>query len=717
MVNGSQTQSGGISGGKKALVGANVAIMVALAIGVVVAAQLIAFNVPLRADMTSTGVNSLSESTEKLLRDLPVGVRLTSLYFETDREDADQPRYRDAVKSLLALFESTNRTRVTSDWINPLKDHQKFQNLVNRIREMPAYKDAITEYSARVDEFRNQTGDKIQKLLQEEIDKTTTPAAAIDRTAPPGALAQVNELLRRLSQELQVSREQVEALTTAATPQLAAAVDEIKSLYPKLTRALKEIPKFAAAELARNPGMPEPEAAVLRDAGTRYADLVAILEGETTRLNDLQPLKVDELLDKLQPTANSLVIETDERAEVIDFTTLWPPVDGGMGRVPFNKRAFKGEETLTAAIVRTTYKQQSAVVFVRYGGESFFAGGFVPNQPQAPYATIKKQLEDVNFVVAEWDLKTKDTPPVVEPAPTRTIYVVFKPEAPARDPMGRPSQEPPFGETHRAALMKAIGDEKARAIFMAGWSPGPFGPISSPYEFSDYLKNQWGITVDSNFLLIETVSVKPGEYQVASRDFHLMGGNIETSDHDIVRGAQARLVALPSCAPLDLSSPPPDGVELWPLLTQPKSDGTWGIKNLQTYQDQMQSRGFLSRAEGDREGPFTLAVAAKKGDAKIVVISSRGFAEDAVAFARALVSTAQGIAMVSSNPGNVTLILNSLHWLNDSTELLNVGRPIDAAVLSIKNQSTVTAVQTLTIGIWPALALVMGGVVWWMRRR
>lgn len=714
MVN-TQTDVRRVSGGKKFLVGANVAVMIVLAVAVVVVLQLIAFNVPLRADMTRTGVNSLSESTEKLLRELPTNIRLTSLYFETDREEADQPKYRKAVHDLLELYESINRTKITADEINPLKDHQKLQSLIGRIREKPDYKEGVAAYQARVDAFRNELNDKIQKILQEEMARTASAGAEIERNAVPGALAQVNELIRRLTQELQVSREQVDALAGAANPQLAAAVDELKSLYPKITRALKEIPKFASAELARNPSMPEADAATLRDAGSRYAPLVGDLEAEVTKLNELEPLKVDELLSKMQPTTNPIVLETDNQAEVIEFSSLWPPVDGSMGRAPFAKRAFKGEEMLTAAIVRATFRKQTAVIFVRYGGQPIFAGGFMPNQPPAPYAQMKKQLEDVNFVVAEWDLKTKDTPPEIDPPASRTIYVVFKPEPPNPDPMGRPSQEPPFGESQRAALMKAIG-ENGRAIFMAGWAPGPFGPMPSTYEFNDYLKNTWGITVDTQYLLIHTASVKPGEYQVVSREFHYMD-DVEVSDHEIVRGAQARLLTLPSCAPLELTAPVPEGVELSSLVIQPKKDGVWGVKNLQTYQEQMQSRGFLSRAEGDREGPFTLAVAGKKGDAKIVVLSSRGFAEDAVAFSRALVPTAQGIAMVSTNPGNVLLLMNSLHWLNDNTQLLNIGKPIDAAVLNIKNPRTVKAVQALTIFVWPALALAFGGVAWWVRRR
>ncbi len=717
MVSSRQAASGQVSGGKKFLVGANVAVMIVLAVGVVVVMQLIAFSAPpsWRADMTSTGINSLSESTEKLLRELPTNIRLTSLYFETDREEADQPKYREAVRNLLDLYASTNRTKITADAINPLKDHQKLQQLITRVREKASYKEGIAAYQSRVDAFRNDISEQIQKVLQDELNRTAPAAAEIDRTAPPGAVAQINELIRRLIQELQTSREQVDTLAAAANPQLAAAVEELKSLYPKLTRALKEIPKFASAELSRNPNMPEADMTTLRDAGSRYADLVSVLEGETTKVSDLKQLDVDELLAKLQPAGNPIVLETDDRAEVIEFSTLWPPVDGSMGRAPFSKRAFKGEEMLTSAIVRATYKKQTAVIFVRYGGEAMFAGGFMPNQPQAPYAQLKKQLEDVNFVVAEWDLKSKDTPPEIDPPASRTIYVVFKPEPPQRDPMGRPSQEPPFGENHRAALMKAIGDN-GRVIFMAGWAPGPFGPVASTYEFNDYLKDTWGITVDTQFLLIQTISVKPGEYQVASREFHYMD-EVDVKDHDIVRGAQARLLTLPSCAPLQLASPSPAGVELWPLVEQPRKNGVWGVKNLQTYQEQMQSRGFLTLAEGDREGPFTLAVAGKKGEAKVVVISSRGFAEDGVAFSRSLVPTAQGIAMVSTNPGNVLLLLNSLHWLNDNTQLLNIGKPIDAAVLNIKNPATVTAVQFLTIGVWPALALAFGGVAWWVRRR
>jgi hypothetical protein len=121
--------------------------------------------------------------------------------------------------------------------------------------------------------------------------------------------------------------------------------------------------------------------------------------------------------------------------------------------------------------------------------------------------------------------------------------------------------------------------------------------------------------------------------------------------------------------------------------------------------------------EEDLEGPFELAVAATKDDSKIVVVSSRDFAVDGIAFAREMAMTARGFTIRMRNPGNSSLLINSLHWLNDNTEFMNIGKPIDAAVLEIADKSTVKAVRAFTIFVWPLLALVCGGVVWWVRRR
>ncbi|MCH7660528.1 MAG: Gldg family protein [Euryarchaeota archaeon] len=104
--------------GKRLRVGTNVLVATLLVVGIVVVLQLMAYKMPVRLDMTSSGVNSLSEGTENLLATLDENVRVTSLYFETDRETEDQQRYRQASRNLLDLYEATKRSRIKSEWIN-----------------------------------------------------------------------------------------------------------------------------------------------------------------------------------------------------------------------------------------------------------------------------------------------------------------------------------------------------------------------------------------------------------------------------------------------------------------------------------------------------------------------------------------------------------------------------------------------------------------------
>ncbi len=707
----------GMTTGRRVLVGTNVAAMIAIAVTIVVVAQALAFKLRWRADMTSSGVNSLSDGTERLLRGLDKNIRLTSLYFETDREEKDQHRYRHTVGDLLNLYEATNRGKVRAAWTNPLKDHEDFQRLLTRLREKSAFKDELDSHKARVEHFTQDLDVKLRALVRAELEEAgKLGGASIGASGAPNAIARVEDALRQLTEILEENRKRIDAMAAPENPQYSEAINDLRTFYGTLSKTFKNITKFGAEEAQRNPGLSPDQSRFLREAGMRYAGLVADIEGETTKLQDIKPPKFDALADQLTTTGNAILVETDEDARVVDFSSVWPPMDPNNFRAGFKQRAFKGEEKLTSAILRATHKEQTAVVFVRYGGQPLFMGGMMPGMGQAAYPRVKQQLEDANFVVEEWDVKAKETPPEITPTPTRVIYVVLNPQQEQRNPMMQ--QQPPeqqFGEGQRQAILKAIGD-KSRALFIAGWQPGPFGAMASTYEFGDYLSKEWGISVDATALLIETVSFETGKYAVGRRDFHLMR-EIRVGDHPIVTGALARELGLPACAPLQIAQPAPSGVEISKLVHLPAKDGIWGVKNLQAYQEQFNTRQYLTKEAGDLVGPYDLAVAATKGDAKIVVVSSAEFAEDNVAFAPEMSIGAEGIMIRSRNPGNVSLLINSLHWLNDKTEFMDIGKPIEAAVLQIPSETTVKAVQGLTIVIWPLLAILGGGVTWWIRRK
>jgi len=700
--------------GRRWLVGTNVVVATALVVALVVIAQALAYSAPRRWDFTSSGVNSLSDASENLVRDLDQKIRITSLYFETDREEEDQPRYRRAMEDLVGLYEATNRSRISAEWINPLKDHEKFGKMMNRLREKPAFKKEIESYQAAISRFTGQLDARIRELIQSELGQIESVSSSMG--GGQSAVAPIENLLMRMSSRMVATRDRIDGITIGDAPQYSAAINEIKAVYSEFTKAITDIGNYGGEQALRNPTLPPEQLAFLQGSRGRYAEIATAIEAETTSLQALEPLTFDDLTRELAPTANALLVETDDDARVVDFGSIWAPMQqGAAARAGFKNRAFKGEEKLTSAILRITHKEQTAVVFVRYGGQPLFMGGFMPGQPPALYANMKLQLEDANFVVEEWDVKTTQTPPVIDPQPTRTIYVVLKPTPPQHGPMGQPSQEPPFAENHRRAVLDAIGDN-GRALFIGGWYPGPFGPVPSTYEFEEYLSDNWGVKLDTSFLLIETMSTDPGKYVVGRRDFYNMN-QFEVSDHDIVKGASASILTLPWCAPLELSKTPPTGVTLHRLVTQPARDGLWGVKNIQEYQKQLEQREYLTRVEGDVEQSFDLAVAATQGDAKIVVVSGRDFATDAVAFAREMAFSSQGLTLRHRNPGNSALLINSLHWLNDNSKFMDLGKPIDAAVLEVGSTSTLKAVQALTIFVWPMLAVVLGGVTWWVRRR
>ncbi len=702
-----------ISKGRRFMVGTNVLMTLLMAGGIAAILQAIAFSMSTaRVDMTSTRLNSLSEASQNLLHGLDTNIRLTSLYFELDLEEGDQPRYRQAAQNLLDLYEATNRAKVTADWINPLKDHGKLSELKQRLQEKAAFKGQVDAAKARIDEYTNTLDGQFRTLVQSELDAIANLSGGL-AGGSASATGPVETLFRGLAANLEQTRERVDTLVSPENQQYSAAINEMSKLYRQVGDSFKNVGEFGKTQGQAAAGS-EAEAAFLREAGSRYASIVAAIEAERTKIEELEPLKLDDILRELAPTANAILVETDDDARVVTFSSVWPPLDERAGgRAKFDQRAFKGEEKLTSAILRTTHKEQTAVVFVRFGGAPLF-GSPIPGQQPGLYTALKAQLEDVNFVVQEWDLQTVRTPPAIDPAPTRTIYIVLNPQEPPRGRMGQPGPKPPLGNIERKALIDALG-ENGRALFIVGWEPGSMGPFPSAYEFSDYLKKDWGIEVESNSLLISATNIGPGKYAITRRDFSTMS-QVEVSDHDIVSNASARQLGLPSCAPLKLLTPP-EGVEQFKLVTQPKQDGVWGVKNLQAYADQTAEQQYLSKIESDLEGPFDLAVAAVKGDAKIVVVSSRNFAEDRVAMASYMAMEANRLVIRNANPGNITLVINSLHWLNDNTKFMNIGKPIEASVLEIKKESTEKIVQAITIFVWPALALCFGGVTWWVRRR
>ncbi len=708
--------------GRRFMVGTNVVLMTVLALLVTGAIQYGGYEFQKRVggtwDATSASVNDLTDATERLLGKIDKKIWITSLYFESDEEGESQAQYRARMNDLIELYQIGNRSKIEVESINPVKDHEKHDALIKRLSEIPKFRDESAKHVAAIDAFRNDIAPRIEELIGNEM--TTLKSLSGAPGAPQSqVVAQLSErLLPDYQAELTGLREDIADALTRAPPAYAAATQAITSFYNNFVKLLNSIGSEGPRELATIDNPPPDLTQFLSGATDRYRELVNTINAQVTELNNLPALELANNLSQVQRGTknNPLVVSTEEDMLVIPFEDIWPQVDPNLppNMAGFKERDFRGEEKLTSAILRLTTKEKTAVVFVRFAGQPLFGmGAPFMGQPRGPMAQLKARLEESNFQVEEWDLSTQQTQPAITPTPKRTLYVVLKPTA--RNPFQQQQMpQAQFGPTHEEAVKAAIASS-GRVLFLCGWSPVPGIGIPDRYEYSAYLKENWGIDVDATHWILTAIPIGPGKFALV-RDSSVLQ-DYQLGTHAVTGGLSAFAMAFPTACPLVLSDKPPEGVSITKLAWTPPKDTIWGVGDIQKYQEQRAQNYFVKIPE-DPLGPFTLAALAEQADKKIAIISGTDFIADQIALQPAFMIVGNRPVIRLLYPGNVTLFTNILHWLNDNTEWMNIGRPIAPAVMTVEQGSqSLKFWRTAVFAVWPAVALLCGGVVWWVRRR
>ncbi len=693
--------------------GANVVVAVSLAVALVAALQWGAYTFDARADLTSTGVNTLSGGTERLLDSLEGEFRLTSLYFKTDMEGEDQAKYRAGVSDLLSLYRGTNPGKIRVEHINPLQDHKKLEEMWKRLQDIPKFQEAARPYTDAIRQFQEQIAPEASKWLAEELQDIGGQTGTLSGGRDDAILGAIRNYLKDHQQSLSRTQELVAMAVRRETPDYAGAVGAIRSLYSRLSSVVRDLDESQNPQIrslvAQSPSLEQMLPALVE----RFRPIAEKTASALPPADDMPPLDFDRISRTFSQTGNCILVEAvGKDARLITFEETWPLREGGAGPVSdsFANHEFRGEEKVSSAILQMVDEKKPAVVFVRHGGPPLF----IPLGPfglQAQYLQMKNHLTDLNFTVHEWDLAESTTPPPIDPAPSSTLYVVLKP-MPPEQAMGRPPRTPPFGDEQRRALIDALGDN-GHALFVAGWSPPEMGPMAGGYEYREYLRSTWGIDVQDDTLVIQAIPVAPEEFQIGS----VMLSRVVPGKNVMVRDLGTRRTGLPWVAPLTLAEKPPDDVTVEPLLTVAARDGLWGIRDVREYARQQEETGHVRPGSDASYGPFTIAAAATKGEARIVVVSAMNFAIDEIAFRRGWAFVGDRSVEMHVWPGNVSLFVNALHWLAGNTQWMNLGRPIDTRVIDIAEGPSLTFVKVLSYGIWPALALLSGGIVWMIRRR
>lgn len=735
---------------RRIVFGLKLVVDVALALGVAALVVWAAGRYGGQVDLTSSGLNSLSPRTMKLLRGLDTDVTITGMYtlLASDIRQFAEKRYQ-RVADLLDLYDSAGGARVTTKMIDKEKDPHAARGVVERIRSKPEYAGQSAPYEAVIAEFGG-VQEALVPVVQEDYDALR---GLVEREA---ALQQVRELTaiernaRIVLDEARAVKQELDRLAAAEFPQHGAMVEVIRAHLEQAGKALKVAQDWMTREGARLQGISSEATQFFAGARERYQTVIERIDALAAQADGLEPLTFEDVYRQLQ-MGQVVVVETPEKVIVLPQEEVWPlRTDGGRDEDQ-DTREFAGEQAISSAILRMTQTERTAVVFVRYGGGPLLQPDFSQMQmnmqrpPEAPYSMIDETMKKENFITAEWNVQETSEPPVVEGA-ARTVYVVFPPEDPGPMRLQNPSQPPPISEEQKQAVVDAV--ERANmGLFLVGWQPPsmPGMPGSGRYAYADYLRQTWGIDGQADKIAIHfMLNPRKQETFVPAnmRSPVVLSTNaFEFTGHPIaepLRSLPGALVAAPPLLPVS-GEAAPSGVQIEPIAVARASDSIWAVADVTQLQSDFNEHQGTRRYEADLPAPFPVALAATRTAAaaasqpagedaedssaasqRLVVIGSEQFVANDVLRQGQMLLTGGGLVMVQSYPANRDLFINALHWLTGNADRIAVGpRRGDVPRLDRLEDGSKTAefVKVFLVGIWPGIALLAGAAVWFMRRR
>jgi hypothetical protein len=334
------------------------------------------------------------------------------------------------------------------------------------------------------------------------------------------------------------------------------------------------------------------------------------------------------------------------------------------------------------------------------------------------------------------------------------VLLILPPPPPAIVPGEQ--APPPFGEQEIARVKQAI-DNGTTAVFLAGYlwpmripvGPGQVSFVDTPYQYEDYLREEWGVYPMTDYLVISGLpdEDKPGELRLNYKWLTHMPLNLFT-DHPIGKplGGQKMLWASP--CPVKIEQDVPGDVSARPLLCIPPGWGnfTWAtprvtelIRQTQhgpvTHIEAHYGLGNQSDIPIPQESPgLPLAVAATRrggqasGEAtgdetkqvmpvRMVVLGVGASMTNAALTTGPVRFDDKGSLRMEDPPrANADLVINSLYWVIGRDDFIASG-PAQGKPIRTMTEGTRSALWITCVLVLPAVVCAAGGLVMVLRRR
>lgn len=729
--------------GRRTFFGLNVAVVVVMAAGIVVALNFLSIRFLSKMDWTSTAVNSLSPRTLQVINFLSQPVKLTAVYGVTEGSErpADKlaARRRDRLMALLQLYERANPGKVTIEGINRQTEQTKLEKLGKRLNDR-----LTTEAKGHVEVIQayHKWLLEAQKVL---LDEMAGLKKALDVNKD---VLGKNESFKILASELSgqlraigLQLDQFKTLTSGTVWPYGQLADLAREGYQTMQGMLTELPRFYLDNLTGLPNLNEETKKWFASADQRFKPLLDGLSERLHAVDDLKPLKTEEVRQQLA-AGDAVVIEMGEDNWVVPESSLWVLAPQARHMEDRSEADFAGEAEITSALVRMSLKNKPVVMFVRHGGPPavtpdpaammMMQMGQPPQEPE--YSQLRLRLVREGFEVLEWNVADAPQPPPTPNAP-RQIYVVLPPRIANPSPMAQAQQPPrPIGGPQIAAVRQAL-ETSGRMLVFSGFEPpmpaypgGP--PMPQPYKYELLMKDLLGLKLNTDGLVVTAVPGNVNDPETRGKLMLNPSSSFALFQYDlqpfpITRGLEgANMVfALPAWI-TPFAGSQPASQPAWTvenLVLSRNEPNVWACVNplnlIEKYRENP-LKGLKPESE-DITQPVALAAAVTYGPEKknkAVVVACSDFATDQMANKAEPQFYGSRLVFVPTFPGNMEFTVNAIHWLNDSDKTAIPPAAGAMARVNITPEASTTW-KVILGGVWPGLVLLCGVFAWWVRRK
>lgn len=327
---------------------------------------------------------------------------------------------------------------------------------------------------------------------------------------------------------------------------------------------------------------------------------------------------------------------------------------------------FADESDMTQALIRLISPQARTVYFLTGHGEPDINGTETTGLSRA-----RSTLESKNYTVKTLNLASThkipdDAKALIEAGPTNPML----------------SDEVTLIKAYLAKGGSFILLEDSTLVTKFGTNPDPL---------ADYLKSDWGITLDNDVVLDPNPNNPTGNGLNAISDTYNTTSPI--TQHTTL------ITVMPEARSLTLSKTAPQGVTVEPLITT--SSITWGETDLASLQNQQQPS---LDPNTDFRGPLTIAASAEHAttNSRLVVFGNSIFVTD------------KGFDVA----GNGDIFVNSIDWAAQQTNLINI-TPHTPVTRTFNPPGQLSFIMILlgTVIVIPGLVVAAGVSNWLARRR